>query len=453
MLSIQPSLFVQIRTAWSGPVIAMLLVTGSLVSTAQRSNPPPIALTPEVQHSALASIKAQLDTNYYSIQLLPDIMERLGQGETNGRYATSDPVQFAALVTEDMQAITKDTHLHLSFHPDWYRSTTQPTDPQEAEVQNRYWEQVARATNFGITETRVLTGNVRYLKIEGFSWIEGEGVRAYDSAMNFLKGGRAIIVDLRSNRGGETTPAYYFLSHFLGPDELMYTWFAPGKPDFQLRASPYLPNGRLTDKPLYILVNGRSRSAAEAIAYAVRQFNLGEVVGERTEGAANPSDDFAVAPCFRLSIPVRYPEDPVAHSNWEGVGVTPTIPTTSNSALDIAYGMAIDTLLASDPTTEEQLFLEWAKDRQAAKAKPFNPSTVELSDLTGNYGTLQIELRDHSLWLLRADGAPLEIEPIGGPGLFEATEDFMVRVRLQNEELVLLQIGSTPVKFKRTTKP
>lgn len=76
-------------------------------------------------------------------------------------------------------------------------------------------------------------------------------------------------------------------------------------------------------------------------------------MGERTEGAANPSDDFAVAAYFRLSIPVMYPEDPVGHSNWEGVGVMPTIPTTSGSALNIAYGMAIDKLLASKPVKKK----------------------------------------------------------------------------------------------------
>jgi hypothetical protein len=260
--------------------------------------------------------------------------------------------------------------------------------------------------------------------------VDGETVGAYDSAMRFLKGGRAIIIDLRGNRGGETDAAHYLLSHFFEPGALMLTMVSAHQPDVQVRASPYLANPRLMGIPLYVLVNASSRSAAEAVAYTVEQFKLGEVVGERTEGAAHFSDDTAVAPFYRLSVPTGRTEDPVSHGDWEGVGVTPTIAATSSDALDVAYAKALEGLLAAKPDAEERNFLAWAQEGLAAQSMRFGPDRAYLSKFAGKFGAAAIMLGDDGLTYVSPGGSRRNLKPLGKSGLFEDEEDETFRVRI-----------------------
>ena len=81
----------------------------------------------------------------------------------------------------------------------------------------------------GITELRVLPGNVRYMKVAAFFWTEGETTRAYDDAVRFLKDGEAIVIDVRGNGGGDALAVRYLVSHFVGPNKLLLTFLEGGK--------------------------------------------------------------------------------------------------------------------------------------------------------------------------------------------------------------------------------
>ena len=64
-------------------------------------------------------------------------------------------------------------------------------------------------------ELKVLPGNIRYMETIGFFW-GGDSTKAvYDNAMRFLKGGDAIIIDMRKNGGGSPEAVQYMISHFL----------------------------------------------------------------------------------------------------------------------------------------------------------------------------------------------------------------------------------------------
>ena len=271
----------RIRLGYSN--VLYLCVCFSAVANAspeeERAMAAPRLQAEEARNSVREIAEGLKNEPYFDQAKLALVFARLESAKNSRRYETADPVKFAQLVTEDMQAASKDTHLYLSFNPGWYRSAVAPEDPARTAEQNAYEENIARITNFGLSETRILTGNVRYLRIDGFSWIEKEAVPTFDAVIDFLKGGRAIIIDVRNNRGGDTNALYYLMGHFFKPDDLMLTWIAPGKPDMQVRASPFLRSS-LVGIPTYVLVNARSRSAAEALAWTVKQFKIGDVVGE-----------------------------------------------------------------------------------------------------------------------------------------------------------------------------
>lgn len=106
-----------------------------------------------------------------------------------------------------------------------------------------------------------------------------------------------------------------------------------------------LPEGRIKGKPTYILIDGRSQSASGMVAYTFQQYGLSELVGARTEGAANISGDFPVTPGFRLSVSTGRTVQPVSKTDWEGVGFAPTLAADPAQALQIAQLRAIDRLL------------------------------------------------------------------------------------------------------------
>ncbi|MBL7537684.1 S41 family peptidase, partial [Escherichia coli] len=78
-----------------------------------------------------------------------------------------------------------------------------------------FWERRARRDNQGLGETRILPGNIRYLRITAFEWVQDQTGVAYDAAMRFLRDGDAIVIDLRGNGGGSHAAVRYLLSHFM----------------------------------------------------------------------------------------------------------------------------------------------------------------------------------------------------------------------------------------------
>jgi C-terminal processing protease CtpA/Prc len=99
----------------------------------------------------------------------------------------------------------------------------------------------------------------------------------------------------------------YLVSHFLKPGMLEITFLQAGREPVQTRVLDHLPAGRMLGKPLYVLVDQGTASAAELFAYDVQQFKLGTLIGTRTAGAANNNDFVPIAPGFMLSVSTGRP--------------------------------------------------------------------------------------------------------------------------------------------------
>ncbi len=390
--------------------------------------------------NALEKIKAQVQSTYVYPERRAAIIDRLSAAAGAGRYDTSDPIVFAQRVSEDLLASTSDTHLYLRYEPEWFTSARKPAKPGESERQIDLERQIARFTNHGLVEMRILPGNIRYLKIDGFSWVEDETGPAYDGAIRFLKGGGAIIIDLRGNGGGWIEASKYLISHFIDADTLIATFYGPNGEQNQYRAIDYLPTGRIKGTPIYILIDGHSRSAAEMVAYTFEQYKLGELIGARTEGAANISDDFPIAPGFRLSVSTGRTVQPISNTDWEGVGVAPTLATDPAKALEVAQLRAIDKLLPVTVEGVPRFQLEWARPEIEAALNPVTLSEEELRGFAGAYGAASIEFEDGALWLHRPDRPPNRLRPMTRDGLFQAVDNDTLRVRISAGALDVLRI-------------
>lgn len=424
-----------------GRLILLSIVAGVMAwapPAAARTQHPPLSAADRA--AALDRIKAEIATTYVFPDRRGPAIDRLAAAAAQGRYDTADPVVFAERVTEDLTTATRDSHLYLQHDPAWFASAGLPAEPGEAAQQVALETEIARHTNHGLAEMRILPGNIRYLRIEGFAWVEDETGPAYDGAMRFLKGGRAVIIDLRGNGGGWIKASKYLLSHFLPADTLIATFHGPNGETDQYRAADHLPAGRIQGPPVYILIDGRSRSAAEMVAYTFQQYGLGELIGARTEGAANISDDFAVAPGFRLSVSTGRTVQPVSGSDWEGVGVAPTVEADPAQALEIAQIRAIDRLLPTTPDGVPRYQLLWSRPALEAALNPVTLDDRALRAFAGVYGEASIRFRDHALWLHRPDRPPNRLSAMTRDGLFQAVDNETLRVRIKSDVLEVLRL-------------
>jgi C-terminal processing protease CtpA/Prc len=99
---------------------------------------------------------------------------------------------------------------------------------------------------------------------------------------------------------------------------------------------------QLVHQDVYILTSSRTFSAAEDFCYALKTQRHAVVVGETTGGGAHTGRGLVrLSPLFTAFIPVGRLVSPVTHMNWEGVGITPDVATTSTDALRVAHIQAV----------------------------------------------------------------------------------------------------------------
>lgn len=89
-------------------------------------------------------------------------------------------------------------------------------------------------------------------------------------------------------------------------------------------------------RPLYILIDGRTASAGESLAYFLQAAKRATVIGETSAGAANPGGIVRLPSDFAAFIPTGRVTNPVTGTNWEGRGVVPDVATAGAEALNVA---------------------------------------------------------------------------------------------------------------------
>jgi len=422
---------------FTAAVAMCCLICTSALGAAQSA---PRELTAAERGAALEAIIKAFEEKYVFPEMRPRIVERLKDAERSGRYNTNDATDFADRVTEDLKDVSRDKHLYLSFDPAGYAIAS--SDAAENGGEEALWQRLALRENHGLTEMKVLGGNVRYLRISRFDWLTDRTGAIYDEAMRFLEEGDAAIIDIRGNGGGAHAPVRYLVSHFMDPDVLEMSFLEGSDEPVQSRTLEHLPAGRMKGMPLYVLIDLSAASAAEAFAYQVQQFKLGELVGSKTVGAANNNTLLPIAPNFILSISYGRPVHPISKTNWEGVGVDPSIPASPTQALEVAHSLALQRLSEKEDVSQEnRAEYVWAKAAADAKLNPVTVQPARLRGLAGRYGTTRVDYREGVLWLTRPDREPARLSPMTSDGLFAVERVDGLRVRLTGKTMELLRVG------------
>jgi len=134
-------------------------------------------------------------------------------------------------------------------------------------------------------ESELFPDRTLYLHVEGFQETTIDEVRrALDAAVvaaNPEGGLGGILLDLRDNGGGLLTQGALLADEFLDEGRIVST---RGRDDFLLGELRAHRRGTRPAWPMVVLVNGRTASASEIVAGALRDHGRAAIVGTRTFG-------------------------------------------------------------------------------------------------------------------------------------------------------------------------
>jgi len=382
---------------------------------------PPAHQDPSTKFDVPAAIKA-IERSIQDAYVFPErrkpLVDELERRFRAHQFSDSDPGLFTQQVTSALQDVSHDGHLYLQDDLPQYKAEMAPVHSSTG--MDAFERAEAIRDHHGLAEARILDGNVRYLRISGFKWVPRLTQRAYDEALRFLSEGSACIVDVRENPGGYGEAADCLLNAVIPPGTVVFTAQEGTKVSESGTRKAVVS---LSGKPLYVLVDGHTGSAAEAFSYAVQQHKVGIIVGATTYGAANNNKKFPIAPRFVLSVSYHRPVSAVSGTNWEGVGVVPDVATMSPRALDTALDLALNRL-CSTPNQDPKVVADarWALGRIDARLHPSSPSLEELKAWAGTYGPVELRYADGRLLCTRTDRPKwpqrVPLRPMSEDGLF-----------------------------------
>lgn len=352
----------------------------------------------------------------------------------------SDPAEFAQLLTSDLQTINNDRHIGVMFMPEriaMMRAAQEDDENSELkDMEKRYNE----FSNYAFEKIEILPGNVGYLKLNGFHDASLAGPTAV-AAMNFLAHTDALIIDLTENGGGSPSLIQLITTYFFEyPEHLNDFYIREGDKTKQFWTLTHVPGERMPETDIYVLTSSRTFSGAEEFSYNLKNLERATIVGETTGGGAHPVSAMIVNDNFIVRVPFGRAINPITNTNWEGVGVKPHITTTKDEAFDMAYMMALDSLLKTEENNDIKNSLVWVHQGLQSKVKPFTLDEKTMEKYVGSYGPRNIFIEDGELYYQREERPKMKMIPLQEDlFMFDDVVYFRLKVIMEDGKAVALE--------------
>jgi len=395
---------------------AALVLVGSWAAVAFGQGgsqmPPDKTVDAGLQEEIIDSVAYALNEIYVFPETASAMEKHMREAFQRGDYTELTSLrEFASRLSEDLQEISHDGHLHVTFASDEfiarYRGDTITADAAAAQLEQR------RRENFAFRELKVMPGNVGYVDLRGFSEATEAGATAI-AAMNFLAYTDAIIFDLRNNGGGSPSMIQLLTSYFMSEPTHLNSFYVRAEDSIQqFWTQAYVPGPRMTDTKLYVLTSNRTFSGAEEFTYNMKNLKRGTIIGETTGGGAHPVDLRLFANLnVRMSLPFGRAVNPISGTNWEGTGVEPDIKVPQEEALDVAYLKALKDLAAEEDDSDIKGELEWYIAGLEAQASPFEVKASQLQAFAGTYGPRRVWVDEGVLYYQRGENPEFRLVPM-----------------------------------------
>jgi len=361
------------RTAFTVTLVRYISLMALLALTAYPQRPPDIRLNAasnrEVVEGAIRAINKYYVSAEVAKQLETGLRSRLKRGDYDKITSAFDLVD---ALDASLFEISKDAHLKLAYsHRPGPRVTGEPSISPDTPDKLNEEQKAARENNFGFAKVEILPGNVGYLAMSSFERPVFSG-ETTGTAMSFLSNTDALIIDLRSSRGGSADMAVFLASYFFDGAEpfRLGDWYTRAENGIQqCWTYPFVPGSRYLNKPVYILLSRRSFSAVEGFTSIMQYHKRAVIVGEPTRGGTHPGSFVPVHPNFAVFVPLSWfiypagtpvypigrPVFPAEKTDFRGEGIKPDVAVPAAQALKAAQISALEERVKRNAALKEDL--------------------------------------------------------------------------------------------------
>lgn len=348
------------KTLFAIAMLALVFLPAGFTRTQERAAQPDMAIDDSARSEVIDAVIRNMKDYYVFPKVADEIEKDVRERRRKGEYdSITSAAGLAKLLTTHLREISRDKHVSVNYNArpvPARRGAAEPTAEERQGLRN-YGEDI----NYGFEKVERLPGNVGYIRLNLFFPVEYGGETAV-AVMKFVAATEALIIDLRGNDGGQVNMIVLMESYLFGhePVQLSGLFRRQTNAIQQYWTMPYVPGERYVGKEVYVLTSKRTFSGGEAFAYDLKNLKRATVVGETTEGAANPRDVYRINEHFWMGIPNARPVSPVTQTNWEGTGVKPDIDVPAGLALKTAHLAALKKLLedsagSTDENRKERL--------------------------------------------------------------------------------------------------
>ena len=417
--------------------VAMLIMTSFVTFSQEKTT-----TIDDAERTQVIDSIARFMTDYY---VFPDKGKEMADLVTaqlkNGKYdKITDPVEFSQKLTEDLLTVNNDRHIGVRYMPEQIAMMKKA----EADENNHEFDDLVKRmnefSNYNFEEIKILPGNVGYLKFNSFKDASVAGPTAV-AAMNFLANTDALIIDLTENGGGSPSLIQLITTYFFEDSEHLNSFYIrEGDRTKQFWTLTHVPGERLTETDIYILTSSRTFSGAEEFTYNLKNMERALVIGETTGGGAHPVAMHIINDNFSVRVPFGRAINPITNTNWEGAGVEPDVKTTKDEAFDMAYMMALDSLVNKETNERIKNSLQWAATGMKAKLEPVILDEKTMKKYVGTYGPRVITYEDGDLYYQREDRPKMKMIPLSEDFFnFNEIGYFRLKVIMENNRAVAVE--------------
>lgn len=321
-------------------IICLLALSAASFAVAQQEQPD-LTIDAATRTEVIDAILKRLNESYVFPEVAKKMEQSIRERVNKKEYdQITSAREFATTLTKDLQAVSNDKHLRVRYSHESIPERGPQREPTAEEREQRRRD--LTYMNHGFAKVERLRGNIGYLEFLNFM-DEELGADTVAAAMNFVNGTDALIIDMRSNGGGNPAMVALVCSYLFGsePVHLNDLYWREGNRTEEFWTRKELAGKRYLNKDVYVLTSKRTFSGAEEFTYNLKNLKRATIVGETTGGGAHPGGGFRISEHFGVFVPTGRAISPITKTNWEGTGVTPDISVPADQALVVARLMAL----------------------------------------------------------------------------------------------------------------
>lgn len=163
-----------------------------------------------------------------------------------------------------------------------------------------------------------MVGTIGYIQLTGF---DQATVGQFKAAVEDLKGEgvTSLVFDVRNNGGGLVDSAAEILDYLLPEGDIISATYADGSTEVLHKS-----DSSQIELPMAVIVDGRTASAAELFAAAIRDYNKGKLIGVKTYGKGVMQRTYSLSDGSAVKFTIAEFNSP-SGKNFDKIGITPDI--------------------------------------------------------------------------------------------------------------------------------